>query len=294
MTGRYMSEYITEERSCGVVLLSVWNLEEVLLIRHVNGEHWGFPKGHAIEGESAEETARREVFEETGLLAELDEDFSSQTEYWIDASTHKVVKYFLGYVRKQKFTLQEEEIMDAKWVHVDNAMRILTFEEDRKLLQEAMDYLELRKEFEPGMLSRAIGTALEAHEGQKDRAGKPYIFHPLRVMLAMKDEKLQAAAVLHDVVEDSAITLSELSARGFPKEVVKLVGTLTRRELESYDDYISRVLLSPDACRIKLEDLKDNMNLSRISSPDSEDVDRWNRYEKALERIRLHLQRSLE
>lgn len=289
-----MSEHIVEERSYGVVLLSSWNLEEVLLIRHVNGGHWAFPKGHAMAGETPRETAQREAFEETGLLAEFDEGFSSQTEYWINPTTHKVVQYFLAYVRKQKFTLQGEEISDAKWLQVDNAMRLLTFDEDKKLLEEVMEYLDLRKSVEPSMLSEAIRVALDAHEGHEDRSGEPYILHPLRVMLAMKDETMRTAAVLHDVVEDSNITLSELSQRGFPEEVVRLVGTLTRRELESYDDYISRVLLSSDACQIKLEDLKDNMNLSRISNPDRDDFDRLERYERARERIRLHLQRSME
>ncbi len=289
-----MSEHIVEERSYGVVLLSSWNLEEVLLIRHVKGDHWAFPKGHAMVGETPKEAALREVFEETGLLAEVDEGFSSQTEYWINPTTHKIVQYFLAYVRKQKFTLQEEEISEAKWLHVDNAMRLLTYEEDRSLLQEVIDYLQLRNAVEPSMLSEAIRVALEAHEAQKDRAGEPYILHPLRVMLAMRDDTMRIAAVLHDVIEDSSMTLSELTQLGFSEEVVRIVGSLSRRELESYDDYISRILLNQEACYIKLEDLKDNMNLSRLSRLKNEDFERLERYEKARERIRLHLQRSFE
>lgn len=288
-----MSEYILEERSYGMVLLSSWNLEEVLLIRHVKGGHWSFPKGHANAGESPRETATREVFEETGLMPELDEGFSAQTEYWIDSSTHKVVKYYLAYVRKQRFTLQEDEVSEAKWLHVNSAMELLTYEQDKELLREVLEYLDLRKKNAPSMLSEGIRIALEAHEGKTDRGGQPYILHPLRVMLAMKEDHLRLAAILHDVVEDSSITLGQLSAKGFPEDVVRIVGTLTRRELESYDDYISRVLLSEDACHVKLADLKDNMNLARIPEPNGEDFDRLERYEKAKERIQLFLQRSL-
>jgi len=83
----------------------------------------------------------------------------------------------------------------------------------------------------PG-LEDAIALALEAHRGQTRPDGTPYVLHPLRVMLALEDEGDRIAAVLHDVVEDSPVTLEELRQRGYAADVVEAVDRLTRREGE--------------------------------------------------------------
>ena len=92
------------------------------------------------------------------------------------------------------------------------------------------------------MLNKAIEIANRAHTGLPDKAGAPYILHPLRVMLARDNELERICAVLHDVVEDTGITLDDLRNEGFSEEVISILDCLTKRKNESYDDFIDRVL----------------------------------------------------
>ena len=127
----------------------------------------------------------------------------------------------------------------------------------------------------------AIALAVQAHRGQKDRAGAPYILHPLRMMFRVETDAEKMAAVLHDVVEDSAWTLDDLRARGFPPEVVDAVDHLTRRESESYEDFVERAAAHPVARAVKLADLEDNLDVRRIGHVGEYDAERLNRYLRA-------------
>lgn len=135
------------------------------------------------------------------------------------------------------------------------------------------------------MLDKAIRVATKAHAGQKDKAGQPYILHPLRVMFSRKNEAERICAVLHDVIEDTDISLEYLREQGFSKEILAALDALTKRDNEKYDDFIGRVIENKIACYVKLADLSDNMNLSRISNPTEEDYKRVEKYRKAADRI---------
>lgn len=100
--------------------------------------------------------------------------------------------------------------------------------------------------------------AVLAHDGQTDKTGAPYIFHPLRVASTFSDEMLQVIAVLHDLVEDTDTTLSDLDAR-FPQAVVNAIEALTRRSEESYKEFIERVARNPNARLVKIADIRDNL-----------------------------------
>lgn len=139
------------------------------------------------------------------------------------------------------------------------------------------------------MLGKAIEIAARAHKGQADKAGEPYILHPLRVMLAGENELEQICGVLHDVIEDSAVTFDDLRKEGFSERVIAVLDCLTRRDAESYDEFINRILKNETACRVKLKDLKDNLNLGRILNPDSRDFERIEKYRKAEKYILEHL-----
>ena len=134
-------------------------------------------------------------------------------------------------------------------------------------------------------LDRAIALASQAHSGQVDKAGAPYILHPLRVMMAMGDDDSRVVAILHDVVEDSDITLDDLHAEGFPALVVDAVDALTRRQGEAYEAFILRVGQNNIARSVKIADLRDNLDVSRFSGVelDTGHFDRIKRYSSALQ-----------
>ncbi len=135
-------------------------------------------------------------------------------------------------------------------------------------------------------LEDAIQLALDAHRGHKDRAGRPYILHPLRVMLRMDDDDARLVAILHDVIEDSAYNLSDLRHAGYPSRVLDAVDALTKRAGEAYEDYIERVILNPLARRVKVADLEDNMDVWRIRNFTQDDFERLERYRRAWSRVK--------
>jgi (p)ppGpp synthase/HD superfamily hydrolase len=139
------------------------------------------------------------------------------------------------------------------------------------------------------MLEKAIRIATESHEGQTDKAGKKYILHPLRAMNNCETDTEKICAVLHDVIEDTEITLKDLENEGFSDEILRVLDLLTKRHGENYDSFIGRICTNEIACRVKIADLEDNMDSSRLNNPTEEDLKRQDKYVKALERIRLAL-----
>jgi (p)ppGpp synthase/HD superfamily hydrolase len=130
-------------------------------------------------------------------------------------------------------------------------------------------------------LEKAIQIAAQAHAGQKDKSGAPYILHPLRMMMRMESETAMIAAVLHDVVEDSDWTLEQLRGEGFSEEVLQAVDCLTSRDSESYDEFIARVETSAVARQVKIADLEDNLNVKRIGEMSPKDLARIEKYHRA-------------
>ncbi len=138
---------------------------------------------------------------------------------------------------------------------------------------------------ERSSLEAAIALAAEAHAGQVDRGGQPYIFHPLRIMLKLDSEAKRIAAVLHDTVEDCGLELG-LIKRRFGAEVAEAVDALTRREGESYMGFIERCGANEIARAVKWADLCDNMKLERLGrEPTIEDAKRQQKYQKARDRL---------
>jgi (p)ppGpp synthase/HD superfamily hydrolase len=136
-------------------------------------------------------------------------------------------------------------------------------------------------------LEAAIEMAVQAHRGQVDKAGEVYLLHPLRVMLRVREQgyrvEVQAAAVLHDVVEDTSVTLDDVAA--LDPAVAVLVEAVTRRPEEAYVDFVRRAAQDPETRAIKLADVEDNQSrLVRLRPEEAEPLAK--RYEKALEILR--------
>ena len=134
-------------------------------------------------------------------------------------------------------------------------------------------------------LEDALALAVEAHRGQRDKAGQTYILHPLRVMMRLETETERMVAVLHDVVEDSPWTLERLRGLGYPEEVLGALDCLTKREGETYEAFIERLLPHPLARRVKRADLEDNMDVRRLPAVTAKDAERLARYRAAWARL---------
>jgi len=135
-------------------------------------------------------------------------------------------------------------------------------------------------------LEQAIELAARAHSGQVDKAGQPYILHPLRVMLQVSGIHERMAAVLHDVVEDTDLTLEDLTGEGFPEDVISAIEALTKREGETRIQAAERAAAHPIALVVKMADVTDNMDLGRIAQPSGADHARVKEYEQVLDLLR--------
>jgi (p)ppGpp synthase/HD superfamily hydrolase len=135
-------------------------------------------------------------------------------------------------------------------------------------------------------LERAIVIAAEGHAGMKDKGGAPYILHPLRMMLSLSSADERIVAILHDVCEDCpGWTLDRLRAEGFPDHIIAALDSVTKRAGESYEAFASRAAANPIGRQVKLADLADNCDPSRIAAPTEHDHQRIEKYRRAIKLI---------
>lgn len=133
-----------------------------------------------------------------------------------------------------------------------------------------------------GMTKKAINVMYQAHQGQMDKGGFPYCFHPYQVAQGMDDEISCTCALLHDVVEDTDLTFEDLAEMGFPAEVIDVLKLLTHRESVPYMDYVRNLADNPVARKVKLSDLHHNSDLSRINEVTEKDLERIGQYKEAI------------
>ncbi|HED37191.1 MAG TPA: GTP pyrophosphokinase [Ignavibacteria bacterium] len=131
-------------------------------------------------------------------------------------------------------------------------------------------------------LESAVLIAIKAHQNQIDKGGLPYILHPLRIMIKMQTDEEMIVAMLHDVVEDSKISLKDISKYEFDKKIMSALKVLTYSTDQNYEDYIKKISKNKLASKIKIADLKDNLNLNRLPYLNKKDLERINKYHKAL------------
>lgn len=131
------------------------------------------------------------------------------------------------------------------------------------------------------LVRRAMTIAVQAHQGQTDKSGYPYIHHPMHLAEQMTDEYTACAALLHDVMEDTAITYEQLAAE-MPPEVMEALCLLTLDEAVPYMDYVRHIAPNPIARAVKLADLKHNSDLSRLDKVDDRALRRAEKYREAM------------
>lgn len=152
---------------------------------------------------------------------------------------------------------------------------IISEEKALRLLDEQRSNLDK-------LLELAIEVATQAHKGQLDKGGNPYILHPQAVAAALDSTENKIVAYLHDVVEDTEITLEDLKEMGFSYRIVNSIRILTKSKDISYEDYLKSVKKDSNAWHVKMADIKHNMDISRIPEPTAKDFARIEKYKKAL------------
>lgn len=146
------------------------------------------------------------------------------------------------------------------------------------------------------MLGAMLVLATNAHAGQFDRGGKPYILHPLRVMSFLKedDEELQCIALGHDVIEDTSTTWHDLEAIGMSQRVIDGIRALTKMPGQSYEDYKAAVFANVDSMKVKLCDLRHNTDIRRLKGVTEKDIERMAKYHKFFLEIQTRLNDKVE
>lgn len=131
------------------------------------------------------------------------------------------------------------------------------------------------------MLNKALMLSYMAHKDQVDKGGSPYYLHPIYVALNVNSEDEKIVALLHDIIEDTDITLDDLKSEGFSDEIINAVDAITHRD-ESYEIYIQKVKTNAIATVVKIADIKHNMDTSRLKKITEKDIKRVEKYKKAL------------
>ena len=132
------------------------------------------------------------------------------------------------------------------------------------------------------MAESLLIISFEAHKNQLDKSGMPYVYHTFHVAEQMKDEYSTCVALLHDVVEDTDITLDEIKRHGFPDEVIEALSLMTHSDDIPYLDYIRALKDNPIARKVKLADLAHNNDLTRLDRIDDKAIERINKYKQAI------------
>ena len=148
---------------------------------------------------------------------------------------------------------------------------------------EALMLLDSQRNKYNQLLELAIKVATEAHAGQVDKGGKPYINHPQAVAASLANTEYRIVAYLHDVCEDTSITFDDLKDMGFTYRIVNSIRLLTKTDELTYEEYLRRLRMDSCARAVKMADLKHNMDITRIPNPSEKDYARIEKYKKSLD-----------
>lgn len=132
-------------------------------------------------------------------------------------------------------------------------------------------------------LIKAFLLCMVKHWKQKDKAGKRYVWHPIHVMMNVKGYNEKIVALLHDIVEDTEVTVPDLKNLKFSKEVIEAVDVITKKKEQEYFSYLKSIKDNSIAKKVKIEDLKHNSDLKRLRSITQKDIDRAIKYKKAID-----------
>ena len=130
------------------------------------------------------------------------------------------------------------------------------------------------------LTKKALLISFNAHKDQVDKSNLPYVYHPFHVAEQMTDETSTIVALLHDVVEDTDVTMTDIENYGFSKEIIDALKCMTHEESVDYYDYIKIVATNPIAIKVKLADIEHNMDTNRLNEITKKDLERVEKYKK--------------
>lgn len=136
----------------------------------------------------------------------------------------------------------------------------------------------MNKEESAKLLDKAALICVTKHTGQRDKMGCAYFQHPMRVAMRCRTDEEKMVALLHDTIEDTDVTAEYLLAEGFPQSIVDGILSVTKREGESYEDFVARAKQNPLSRVVKLHDLEDNLDIFRLTTLDADMTARYNKY----------------
>jgi (p)ppGpp synthase/HD superfamily hydrolase len=132
------------------------------------------------------------------------------------------------------------------------------------------------------LTEKAMRLCFDAHKDQEDKSGIPYVFHPIHLAEQMEEEKTTVVALLHDVVEDTDLSLEDLLEEGFPADVVEAIGLMTHAKGVDYMDYVQEIKKNPLARIVKMADLRHNSDPTRLRDPNEKILEKRRTYREAL------------
>ena len=135
------------------------------------------------------------------------------------------------------------------------------------------------------LTKKALKISFDAHKNQVDKSGMPYVYHPFHLAEQMNDELSTCVALLHDVVEDTDITLDDIKSKGFSDEVIEALSLMTHNDGVPYLDYVRAMKDNPIARKVKLADLAHNSDLARLDKVDDKAIERVNKYKQAMDAV---------
>lgn len=189
--------------------------------------------------------------------------------YEISGDSYDLISAVEDFIDEIKYTLECFE----KYGHDDN------MPDERELYNLQLHFIINCKNTKEELLYvKAVNIMLRQHHGQKDKAGKDYYFHPVRVSEKCIETDTKIVALLHDTVEDTGLTFENLIQAKFPQNIVDGIDAVTRKDGESYAGFIERSSYDKIGCKVKIHDLQDNMDITRLSNLTEKDLYRLNKY----------------
>ena len=250
------------EKSCGAVVYRFTDGNLFFLIEHMKLGHVSIPKGHVEGNETEEETAVREIREETNLEVRLDTGFRHEVSYSPSPGIEKQVVFFAAEAATDDLKNQECEVSALEWMPWEQAIGAVTYGTDKEVLSHAAAYLgaDGAKEAEAKqdkerltLVDRAIIFATQRHSGTFRKSTTiPYITHVIEAMEIVSrmtdDEEVRAAAVLHDTIEDTGATREELAER-FGSRVAELVAAESENKREDLPEEVTWIVRKQETVR---------------------------------------------